>query len=104
MTELTGVLKKKEATEKCHTCFKEFNDPENRKVRDHSNYTGLYRGTVHNNCNLKYRMPDRIPIAFHNVSGYGVYFLSGSWEKSLTRMIFGSLLKIGRSILALMSS
>ena len=36
MTELTGVLKgEHKATEKCHICFKELDNPENRKVIDH---------------------------------------------------------------------
>ena len=57
MIELTDVLKRehKEA-KKCNICLKEFNDPQNRKVRDHCHYTGLYRGAAHNNCNLKYRI------------------------------------------------
>ena len=36
ITKLTGVLKREhEAAEKCHICLKEFNNPEDRKVRDH---------------------------------------------------------------------
>ena len=71
MTRLTDVQKREhEAAEKCHICLKEFNDPRNRKVRDHCHYTGLYRGAAHNNCNLKYLIPDYIPIVFHNLSGY----------------------------------
>ena len=55
MTELTDALKREhEAAEKCHICLKEFNDPKNKKVRDHCHYTGLYRGAAHNNCNFKY--------------------------------------------------
>ena len=43
MTELTDVLKREDETaQKCHVWFKEFNDPENRKVKDHRHYTGLY--------------------------------------------------------------
>ena len=74
MTKLTDVLKREhEAAEKCHICLKEFNDPRNRKVRDHCHYTGLYRGAAHNNCNLKYLIPDYIPIVFHNLSGYDAH-------------------------------
>ena len=74
MTRLTDVLKREhEAAEKCHICLKEFNDPRNRKVRDHCHYTGLYRGAAHNNCNLKYLIPDYIPIVFHNLSGYDAH-------------------------------
>ena len=36
------------------------------KVRDH--YTGEYRGTAHSICNLKYSVPKKIPIVFHNGS------------------------------------
>ena len=74
MTELTDALKREhKAAEKCHICLKEFNDPQNKKVRDHCYYTGSYRGAAHNNCNLKYRMPDYFPIVFHNLSGYDAH-------------------------------
>ena len=43
MISLSDVLKREhEAAEKCHICLKEFNDPRNRKVRDHCHYTSLY--------------------------------------------------------------
>ena len=72
--KLTHVLKREhKAAEKCHICLKEFNDPRNRKVRDHCHYTGLYRGAAHNNCNMKYRIPDHIPMVFHNLSGYDAH-------------------------------
>ena len=74
MTKLTDVLKREhEAAEKCHICFKELNDPKNKKVRDRCHYTGLYRGVAHNNCDLKYRISDHIPIVFHNLSDYGAH-------------------------------
>ena len=48
MIEYTHVLKREnEAAEKCHICLKEFNNPRNKKVRDHCHYTGLYRGAAH---------------------------------------------------------
>ena len=37
-------------------------------MRDHCHYTGLYRGAAHNNCNLKYRILDYIPVVFHNLN------------------------------------
>ena len=53
MIELTDALKREhKQTKNCHICLKEFNDLQNRKVRDHCHYTGLCRGEVHNNCNL----------------------------------------------------
>ena len=63
MTKLTDVQKREhEAAEKCHICLKEFNDPRNRKVRDHGHYTGLYRGAARNNCDLRYRILEHIPV------------------------------------------
>ena len=64
-----------EAAEKCNICLKEFNDPKNKKVRDHCHYTGLYCGAAHNNCNLKYRIPDQIPNVFYNLSGYDTHLI-----------------------------
>ena len=74
MKELTDALKREHrAAEKCNICLKEFNDPRNRKVRDHCHYISLYRRAADNNCNLKYRIPDYIPIVFHNLSGYDAH-------------------------------
>ena len=76
MTELTNALKRgHEVAEKCHICLKEFlsNDLDNRKVRDHCYYTSFYRVAAHNKCNLKYQIPDYIPIVFHNLSGYDAH-------------------------------
>ena len=63
MIRLTAVQKRKhKAAEKCHICLKEFNDLKNRKVTDHCHYTDEYQGAAHNNCNLKYKIPDHISI------------------------------------------
>ena len=43
------------------------------KLRDHCHYTGLYRGPAHNNCNLRYQIPNFIPIIAHNLSGYDAH-------------------------------
>lgn len=89
MTQITNVLKREhEAVAKFHICLKDFNNPENREVEDHYHYMDLYQGAVHRNCKLKYRIPDYIPISFHNLSGYDAHFLSRSQEKSLKRMVF----------------
>ena len=64
------VKKHKKAT-KCHICFKEFG--EKGKVRDHCHYTGLYRGAAHFGYNLRYKIPNYIPVVFHNLAGYDVY-------------------------------
>ena len=43
------------------------------KVRDHCHCTGEYRGVVHNICNLKYSVPNKIPMAFHNGSMINIF-------------------------------
>ena len=61
----------------CYICKKEFNnnDKKNYKVRDHCHYTGKYRGAAHNICNLRYKVPQEIPIVFHNGSIYDYHFI-----------------------------
>ena len=86
MIQLTDVLKRKHKEAKnCQICLKEFNDPQNRKVRDHCHYTDLYRGAAHNNCNLKYRIPDHVPIVFQNLSGYDAHLFIKELGKKFNR-------------------
>ena len=40
------------------------------KIRDHFYITGKYRGPEYKECNLKLRIPRKIPIIFHNLEGY----------------------------------
>ena len=40
------------------------------KVRDHCHITGKYRGPAHRQCNLKLKIPRKLPIIFHNLEGY----------------------------------
>lgn len=62
----------------CHICetIIDNNDDNNCKVRDHCHLTGKYRGSAHSNCNLNYSESlKRIPVFFHNFSGYDSHFL-----------------------------
>lgn len=56
----------------CHICEKPFEDGE-EKVRDHCHLTGKYRNAAHSNCNLNFKLPNFIPIFFHNLSGYDAH-------------------------------
>ena len=84
--EIMLINEEKESYEKqknCHICEEEFctdknNDGEFKsyhKVRDHSHYSGKYRGAAHNICNLRYKTPKEIPIVFHNGSTYHYHFI-----------------------------
>ena len=49
---------------------------DDRKVRDHSDYSGKYRGDAHNNCNLNYKKSKEILVVFHNCcSIYDYHFI-----------------------------
>lgn len=40
------------------------------KLRNHCHLTGTFLGVAHNVFNLNYKMPDHIPVLFHNMRGY----------------------------------
>ena len=62
MDLLTDQEKESYANAKtCFICEKPFgNDKNTIKVRDHCHYTGKYRGSAHNACNLHYKVPESI--------------------------------------------
>ena len=63
--------------EKCHICNKQYTEKDIR-VRDHCHITGKYRGSAHQECNLKLRIkPEeiKIPVIFHNLKGYDSHFI-----------------------------
>ena len=45
------------------------------KVSEHCHYRGEYRGAAHSIFNLKYSVPKRISIVFHNGSNYDNHFI-----------------------------
>ena len=60
----------------CNICKKEFRDhhKNKKKVRDHCPYTEKFIGPAHSICNLRYQVPKKIPIVFHNGSTYDYNF------------------------------
>ena len=64
----------------CHTSKekyenKYFKDKNFCKVRDHCYYTREYRGAAYNICSLKYNVPKKIPLVFHNESNCDYHFI-----------------------------
>ena len=62
---------------KCHICDIKYTNKDIR-VRDHCHITGEFRGSAHQDCNLKLRIiPDniKIPVIFHNLRGYDSHFI-----------------------------
>ena len=55
-----------------HICDERYTDKDVR-VRDHCQITGKFRGSAHQECNLKLRIKSediKIPVIFHNLQGY----------------------------------
>ena len=67
----------------CHICKKEFCYDGNKKsefrlyekVKDYCHYNGKFREAAHDICNLKYKVPKGIPVAFQNGSTYDYHFI-----------------------------
>ena len=63
--------------DKCHICDKKYTDKDVR-VRDHCHINGKFRGSAHQECNLKLSVkPEelRIPVVFHNLRSYDGSFI-----------------------------
>ena len=61
----------------CHSCGEKYTDKDVR-VRDHCHITGKFRGSAHQECNLKLMIkPEnlKIPVIFHNLRGYDSHFI-----------------------------
>ena len=69
--------KKFKKADKCHICNKKYTN-EDIKVRDHCHITGKYRGSAHQECNLKLKLnPEeiKIPVIFHDLRGYDSHLI-----------------------------
>ena len=52
-----------------------------RKVADHEQLTGQFRGTADSFCNLNYQNPKFIPIFFHKLAGYDAHLFISQFGK-----------------------
>ena len=87
MMPLTDVENRSyEEQELCHICKKKFCKEEHdenyrgKKRLKICHYTGKFRGTAHSDCNLKYKVPNNIPIVIHNAS-YDTHFIINQLAK-----------------------
>ena len=72
---LEEMKRYKEATS-CFACGGEFiPGDKNKKVFDHSHWTGKYRSAMHSECNLQCKRARSFPVFFHNLSKYDGNFL-----------------------------
>ena len=80
-----------EKTKICYISKKNFehkyiNDKRYRKVKDHCHCTDKYRGAAHKICNLKYSIPKKKPVVFHNGSNYYYHFIIKELAKGFERV------------------
>ena len=59
------------------------NDKYNHKCKNPCHFTGNYRGAAHSICNLKYSIPKKVQVVFHNGSSYDYYFIIKQLAKEL---------------------
>ena len=52
---------------KCWVCKQELSTD---KVKNHCHVVDKFRGAGHNKCNLKLRIPRKLPIIFHKLQRY----------------------------------
>ena len=75
MTEVDGQCF--ENMDGCHICGEKYADKDVR-VREYCHIAGKFRGSAHQECNLKLRIkPEnlKIPLIFHNLRGYDCHFI-----------------------------
>ena len=69
-----GDEDKFQKAKECHIYEKEYNKTD-VIVRDHCHITGKYRGSAHQDCNLNFRITDKISVIFHDLRGYDSHFI-----------------------------
>ena len=72
MTDKDEINFKK--AEACHICNKKYTDKD-ITVRDHCHVTLKYRRSAHQDCNLNFKLTDKISVIFHNLRGYDSHFI-----------------------------
>ena len=58
----------------CWICNEKINKDKD-KERDHCHITGKFRGAAHKKCNLKLKIPKKLPVIFHILEGYDVHII-----------------------------
>ena len=74
--------------DKCHICDTNYTDKD-ICVTDHCHITGKYRGSAHQECNLKLKIKPKyikIPVIFHNLRGYDSHFIIQSIGKIANKL------------------
>lgn len=68
-----------DAATDCHLCKKTMLPLD--KVQNHDHLTGKFLGAAHRACNLSYKVPQHVPVFFHNLRGYDAHHLMQGFGK-----------------------
>ena len=61
--------------DKCYICGEKYKEGDKR-VRDHCHFTGKYRGSAHDDCNLRFSLRYYpIPVFLHNLKNYDAHLI-----------------------------
>ena len=55
--------------------YKKLIDNDEKKVRDHCHVTGKLRGAAHGSCNINLQLTKKVPVIFHNLTGYDSHLI-----------------------------
>ena len=64
----------------CWIC-KNLIDNDEEKVIDHCHVAGKFRRAAHGSCNIKIQLNKKIPVIFHNLSGYSSHLIFSEHDK-----------------------
>ena len=64
----------------CWIC-KKLIDNDEEKVRGHCHVTGQFRGAAHWDCNINFQLTKKVPVIFHNLSGYDSHLTFNELDK-----------------------
>ena len=71
---------------RCYICRNEFveNEAQGPKVCDNDHITGWFIGAAYRQCNLKRPLSFKIPVFFHNFTGYDAHLIVHEFGTDLT--------------------
>jgi hypothetical protein len=68
----------------CHLCHKYMSRAS--AVRNHCHLSSRYLGAAHSSCNLKCKLPSRIPILFHNGNKYYQHIIINAFASHANKL------------------
>ena len=63
-----------QSSNSCWICEKHISN-HHEKVRDHCHITGKFRGVTHCSCNINLQLTKKLPVIFHNLTGYNSHLI-----------------------------